>query len=141
MDAIEPFDYSDLQPFSMGYLPGYLTDRYDEEASMCQSRAQGRIEQTTVDLLRETVTGYDSVYPKSSSVDPTWEDATYALFPVWMLHTKYNDEDLLFAMNGQTGRLIGDLPVDKGKVVFQFLIVFLPVLAVLIAIICLFLLK
>ena len=108
---------------------------------MCQSRAQGRIEQTTVDLLRETVTGYDSVYPKSSSVDPTWEDATYALFPVWMLHTKYNDEDLLFAMNGQTGRLIGDLPVDKGKVVFQFLIVFLPVLAVLIAIICLFLLK
>lgn len=141
MDAIEPFDYSDLQPFSMGYLPGYLTDRYDEDASMCQSRAQGRIEQTTVDLLRETVTGYDSVYPKSSSVDPTWEDATYALLPVWMLHTKYNDKDLLFAMNGQTGRLIGDLPVDKGKVVFQFLIVFLPVLAVLIAIICLFLLK
>ena len=67
--------------------------------------------------------------------------ARYALYPVWLLNTRWNGKDYVFAMNGQTGRLIGDLPVDKGKVVFQFLIVFLPVLAVLIAIICLFLLK
>ena len=28
---------------------------------------------------------------------------------------KYNDKLHLFAMNGQTGKLIGDLPVDKGN--------------------------
>ena len=31
-----------------------------------------------------------------------------------MLHTRWKEQDFLFAMNGQTGRLIGDLPVDKG---------------------------
>ena len=39
----------------------------------------------------------------------------YALLPVWMLHTKWQNQDYLFAMNGQTGKLIGDLPVSKGK--------------------------
>ena len=39
----------------------------------------------------------------------------YALMPVWMLSTKWKGQNFLFAMNGQTGKLIGDLPVDKGK--------------------------
>ena len=47
-----------------------------------------------------------------------------------MLHTKWNDEDFLFAMNGQTGKLIGDLPIDKGKVVKWFLRVFIPSVAI-----------
>ena len=39
----------------------------------------------------------------------------YALLPVWMLHTKWNGQDFLFAMNGQTGKLVGDLPTDRGR--------------------------
>ena len=40
--------------------------------------------------------------------------AKYALFPVWLLSTSWRGENYLFAMNGQTGRFVGDLPVDKG---------------------------
>ena len=32
-----------------------------------------------------------------------------------MLNTKWQDKDFLFAMNGQTGKLVGDLPVDRGR--------------------------
>ena len=39
----------------------------------------------------------------------------YALLPVWMLSTKWNGESFLFAMNGQTGKLVGDLPTDRGR--------------------------
>ena len=35
--------------------------------------------------------------------------------PVWMLNTRWKDQIYTFAMNGQTGRFIGDLPTDKGK--------------------------
>lgn len=35
--------------------------------------------------------------------------------PVWMLNTKWNGKDFLFAMNGQTGRLVGELPVSRGR--------------------------
>ena len=37
----------------------------------------------------------------------------YGLFPVWFLNTKWNGQTYSFAMNGQTGHLIGDLPVGK----------------------------
>jgi hypothetical protein len=47
-----------------------------------------------------------------------------------MLHTKWNDNDYLFAMNGQTGKLIGDLPIDNGKVTRRFLLLFVPTLVI-----------
>ncbi len=133
MDAIEPFDYADLKPFSFGYLPGYLTDRYDQDANECKSRAEGRMQQTTEEVLQSSVTGYESVSTESCSVHTKWDNAAYALLPVWMLHTKWNGQDFLFAMNGQTGKLIGDLPVDNGKLIMQFFKVFVPLLAIALA--------
>ncbi len=61
MDAIEPFDYGELVPFSVAYMPGYLANRWDEDATACRERAEGRIRQSVDDVLRGTVTGYDSV--------------------------------------------------------------------------------
>ena len=40
--------------------------------------------------------------------------AKYALYPVWLLNTSWNGQKYTFAMNGQTGKLVGDLPLDKG---------------------------
>lgn len=39
---------------------------------------------------------------------------SYALYPVWILNTTYKGSKYIFAMNGQTGKLVGDLPLDKG---------------------------
>ena len=39
--------------------------------------------------------------------------AQYALYPVWLLNTTWNQKKYTFAMNGQTGKFVGDLPVDK----------------------------
>ena len=46
--------------------------------------------------------------------------AKYALLPVWMLTTRWKGETYMFAMNGQTGRMIGDLPVSKGRAAAWF---------------------
>ena len=126
MDAIEPFDYSELVPFSVGYLPGYLTDRYDQGVKTCEQRASNRVENTCVDTMRDTVTGYMEVDVKSSHATLNLDNVAYALLPVWMLHTRWDGEDYLFAMNGQTGRLVGDLPINNGKVVLWSFALFLP---------------
>ena len=39
--------------------------------------------------------------------------AKYALYPVWLLNTSWRGKKYTFAMNGQTGKLVGDLPLDK----------------------------
>lgn len=115
MDAIEPFDYSELKPFSTAYMPGYLANRWDEDADACRERALARVQQSVGDALQETVTGYDTVNRVDCRVEPHWNEAHYAMLPVWMLHTSWEGRDFLFAMNGQTGRLVGDLPVSKPK--------------------------
>lgn len=135
MDAIEPFDYSEMVPFSIGYLPGYVTDRYDQDALECNERARGRVETTCIDAIQETATGYMEVDVASASSDVDWTEVSYALLPVWMLHTKWGDEDYLFAMNGQTGKLIGDLPIDDWKVRRKLLIIFFPLMVVIAALI------
>ena len=115
MDSIEPFDYSKMVKFSTAYLPGFAAERYDEDVRDCADRARSRGENSLVDFLQETVNGYQTVTCTSSTSSSDFEEVSYALLPVWMLHTKWNDEDFLFAMNGQTGKLVGDLPVDKKK--------------------------
>ena len=58
---------------------------------------------------------YTSCTVESQNVTLHRGKVHYALMPVWLLSTKWNGESFLFAMNGQTGKLIGDLPIDKGK--------------------------
>ncbi|MGM9566968.1 MAG: hypothetical protein ACI3W6_02155 [Clostridia bacterium] len=116
MDSIEPFDYSELRPFSMAYLPGYLADKYDVSMEESSHRAGERAKNTAEELLRrDAAAGYMSCTPVSRNVQIHRGRVQYALLPVWLLTTKWNGENFLFAMNGQTGKLIGDLPVSKGR--------------------------
>lgn len=115
MDAIEPFDYSALKPFSLSYLPGFLADKYDVTAEECAPRVENRCRNTAVDAIRGTVLGYESCIPLREEVQVCHSDVQYALFPVWLLSTKWKDKNYLFAMNGQTGKLIGDLPISWAR--------------------------
>ena len=115
MDSIEPYDYSELKPFSTGYLPGYLADKYDIEA-LDQIERVARREKTTVrNEIDKTVMGYTTVTPQSERYRVIPGVVHYALLPVWLLVTNWNGNRYVFAMNGQTGKMIGDLPVDKGR--------------------------
>ena len=115
MDSIEPFDYGELKPFSAAYLPGFLADRYDVTAKDSEPRAEARIRQTAQELMREDIMGYTTVTQTDAHTVLHPGRVGYALLPVWLLSTRWQEKTYLFAMNGQTGKLVGDLPVDKLK--------------------------
>jgi len=71
------------------------------------------VKQSTEDAIRNTVTGYATVTPEQSSIRLQGGKVSYALLPVWILQTSWRGENYLFAMNGQTGRFVGNLPVDR----------------------------
>lgn len=120
MDAIEPFDYSQMEPFSMAYLPGFLADKYDVDAETSAERAKERCRNSAIAAMEETVTGYSTCSVQQANVRLDRSRTSYALLPVWLLSTKWQDKNYLFAMNGQTGKLIGDLPVSMGKLAIWF---------------------
>ena len=115
MDSIEPYDYSEMKAFSTAYMPGYLADIYDVDDRESYERAKLRGSHTAEQLMDSTVSGYSSVVPVRKQVHMKRERTAYALLPVWMLSTQWNGENFIFAMNGQTGKFIGDLPISRGR--------------------------
>ena len=67
----------------------------------------------TAEALRETVVGYTTVTQQQADIQVEDTGVRYGLLPVWILTTKYQGKDYTFAMNGQTGKMVGDLPMDK----------------------------
>ena len=129
MDSIEPYDYKDLKPFTKAYLTGFLSDKYDVSAEEDSVRAMKRAKQSMKDALRDDVKGYDIVNPKKEDIFVKQGKAYYSLMPVWMLTTGYNGKNYMFAMNGQTGKAAGELPMDKPKFVITLLIEFIALFA------------
>lgn len=114
MESIEPFSLDGAVDFQTAYLAGYLADKYDVTSEESVGRANERIKRSTETAFANTVKGYTTVTPESASVRLSNGRAKYALYPVWILNTAWNDKKYTFAMNGQTGKFVGNLPLDKG---------------------------
>lgn len=113
-ESIEPFDMSEAVDFQTAYLSGYLADKYDVSSDESITRANERITTSTIDNFAKTVTGYATVTNKGKSLNLKNGESRYVLLPVWLLNTTYKGKKYTFAMNGQTGKLVGNLPMDKG---------------------------
>lgn len=122
MESLEPFDVSQAEKFDAGYLAGYFADRYDIDWEKCGTEARKRAEKTAVSLIKEHTNGIYggelSPDPENSEISFNNESHRYALFPVWILTvTAAGDEKYTFAMNGQTGKFAGNLPLSGKKYV------------------------
>ena len=115
MESIEPFDLSAAVDFETAYLSGFLADKYDVEAAAGEPRVRQRVDATMDDMIRQSFSGYSSVTTTSKNLQVKHSKARYVLLPVWMLNTKYKDKVYTFAMNGQTRKMTGTLPIDKGR--------------------------
>ena len=115
MDSIEPFFYNDMKEFSIGYLSGFLAEKYDVDSEEAYKRAELRIENALKDYFQKDIIGYTTISFEDSNVSEKILNSEYVLLPVWMLNIKYKDKNHLFAMNGQTGKMVGNVPISWPK--------------------------
>ncbi len=115
MDAVEPFDYNQLKPFNMTYLSGFFADKYDVSKAEVLPRIKSRIEQGAVQVLRDDVKGYNSVNVNGRYVNIIHTNWHYVMLPVWFMTYKYNNKEYFFALNGQSGKVVGIPPLSKAK--------------------------
>lgn len=115
MDSLEPYSFDKLVKFNPAFLAGYQADRYDEDAEKCLPRVNKRIKNSVIEEFQNTISGYSSVSVKSTNIDMKHGNISYAFLPIWILNTKYQDKIYTFALNAQTGKMVGTLPVSWGK--------------------------
>lgn len=111
MESIEPYDFSKLTDFDTAYLSGYFADKYDVPSEQGHDRVRQRVGATMDEQISPTLIGYSTAIPTVRNVTVNHGKAKYVLLPVWMLYTKYEGKDYLFAMNGQTGKMTGTFPI------------------------------
>ncbi len=119
MESLEAYDFSEAVDFQTAYLAGYLADKYDVSSEANLPRVNQRIRSTMIGALEGRIYGYNSVSVESSEFGLSDTQIKYALYPVWLLNTTWRGQQYTFAMNGQTGKFVGDLPVDKRAAVLK----------------------
>lgn len=124
MDSIEPFDYKDLVDYNHAYLSGFLAEKYDVDSEKAIERAETRAMNTSVSEIESTVRHQTSMVTDNHlKVEKIKDD--YILLPVFMVNVKYKDKMYTFAMNGQTGEIVGNIPLDKKRVILFSITIFI----------------
>ena len=114
-ESVEPFNYKLSESFNTSYLSGFIADKYDVSKEENFHRASERMKNETCRTFESTVNGYSSVYPETGAVKYYDAKAIYALYPLWILSGMYKDKTYTFLMNGQTGKIKGNMPMSTSK--------------------------
>ena len=125
MESIEPFDFKEAVEFNAGYLAGYAADRYDVSKEVTFNRATERFRDGTIEAFKSDIHGYTNVTLNDSNIQLSNTKALYALYPVWILNSKWKEKNYRFAINGQTGKTAGNLPVSPARFTLFWLLFFL----------------
>lgn len=115
MDSLEPFDLESLNSFNPAYMAGYFAEQPDEKVEDTTSRATERMELAMKQKMDETAGNYSIKTVSSFEKYFVGQKSEYAMLPVWLLNVEYNNKMYTFAINGDTGKAVGKLPISKGK--------------------------
>ena len=115
MGGIEPFDYSRLTAFNPAFMAGYYAEEYDETAKEKEAAVH---ERTASEMKSDSIKEAGPYMEKLvTSYSPSYqnENAKYAMLPVWLFNVDYKGKLYQFAINGETGKVTGKLPISKLK--------------------------
>lgn len=132
-EGVLPFPTENLKPFHMGYLAGFLAEKRDMERQEFAAEVEQEVREFAMSSLRSSADGYSSLNIQNQRADLQDVQWHYGLFPVWTLTYKGPKDGKIyyFALNGQTGKVCGEIPVDGRKLCVLFLSVFLPIFILL----------
>ncbi|MCU9615334.1 TFIIB-type zinc ribbon-containing protein [Caldibacillus lycopersici] len=120
MDRLEPYHYDQLKDFKTPYLAGYIAEKYNYDANELLPRAKAKVADYIESFIQSTMAGYTGVNYRKKEISTEKTQSFYVLLPVWMVSYDYQKAEHIFAMNGQTGKVVGKPPISAGKVAAWF---------------------
>lgn len=132
--AVQPFRDEELEDFKMAYLSGFMAEKRNMDTDEMSDTVKEQVRKYSARLLEDSVGGYNMLSDKKINTDIISAKWKYVLLPVWVLTYVSGGKTYYYALNGQTGKAVGELPVSKKKLallaVGVFLLFFIIVLAI-----------
>lgn len=140
--AIAPFEAAKMQPFTPSILCGFYADAPDVGNEVYREPVLNSISQDSIERLsgvpeyRSSGADMPSADEfknqlRGSSMNLSSEEPVCAYLPVWFLTYRKDDRVAYAVMNGSTGKITADLPVDKKKYILGSILLAVPIFAVL----------
>ena len=132
-ESLEPYYFDkDAVPFAPGYLAGNFANVHDTDKKECIKRVSERMmSNVKAEIYKDFMEKpyiYGSTKMKEAYI--TNHSSMYALYPVWLITAVWKNKRYTFAMNGQTGKFVGNLPCDFVSALLRFFGMFLGALAI-----------
>lgn len=118
VSGVQPFPMDKAVAFKNQYLAGFQAEKRDIEYLEMKPAIEKELSSYSEDLLKETVGSFSTFVTKQKQVELTAEKEDYLLLPVWLVTYRSNEADkkiYYYAMNGQTGKVSGILPISYKK--------------------------
>ena len=114
-DQIQPFKLESLKRYDPSYLAGWLSEEYsiDRDAALviCEKEFRSREQQG----IQQFMPG-DTYSGLAVETQFSEQNSDLILLPVYLLTYRYGDKLYRFLVNGQTGKIVGQKPVSKWRV-------------------------
>ncbi len=120
-EALAPYDIRDRKEFTPAFLSGFYADMADVDPELYREDAEGLANSVTYGMVsQEPVFKKHGIKkPKagqmSRKLNTHCDSVARSMFPVWFMSYRNGDRIAYAAVNGQTGKVVADLPVDRKK--------------------------
>ncbi|MDF1515103.1 MAG: hypothetical protein P1S60_14930 [Anaerolineae bacterium] len=115
LDRVGDFNAAELVPYEPAYLAGFLAQAYDIPLDQTWKTARELMREATRIACRSQAST-SQIRQFSMSLDFRDETWRYILVPVYVANYRFQDEVFQVMVNGQTGSISGQRPVDWAKV-------------------------
>ena len=136
-EQLAPYDVKGMKAFTPAYLSGFYADTADVDAYIYQPDAEDMIYEQTekevkkVSAFRSYTMGDNGTTFKTGIFSPKVESIDRAMFPVWFMSYRKNDRVAYVTVNGQTGKVVADIPVDPKKYIIGSALLAIPLFLIL----------
>lgn len=116
LEGVMPYPQGAHIDFDMAYLLGYFAKRRNADKEAFYTSVREKMTDCSRTLFRGTISGYTTVSTGDCDLTINKSDWSYTLMPVWTLtYTNKKGKKFLYAMNGYTGKIYGELPISWVK--------------------------
>lgn len=117
IEGVQPFEEAQAESFDMKYLLGFQAQMRDIEKEEISSQMQESVSPICEQILRSSCQNNSIIGKPNITCKIERENSDYELFPVWVMtyDDKKQSQKHYFTINGQTGKVCGDFPVDCKK--------------------------
>ena len=117
LNGIAPYNEDQAIEFSMPYLSGFFAEQYNIDEEEIRPNIEEQVNRYSKMLIDDTISDFNFVREKSNNTKILAREMNYTLLPAWILTYEYQGKTYVFAVNGQTGKSFGELPLDNKKLI------------------------